>query len=250
MATYLNKRGLTVHCPLLPGHGEHPNKIDKVPHEAWIAEAEEALVYLRQRCDEIFLMGHSMGTILGAYLVLEYGEFKGQMMLAPVYDVPDWRIRTLRFMRYVVPWFYPMKSKRLQDLVYQRIREFDPTIDLDDPETQAKLPEMTRVPTSGMDEMRKVVDMGREMWPRLDLPVIAFQGKLDPAASAENTEKLFALLPNKDRELIRFEDAGHELMRPFEPVHDQVWSKTFQFFQTHSSLQLVENSADNPTARQ
>ncbi|MGB3715402.1 MAG: alpha/beta fold hydrolase [Candidatus Promineifilaceae bacterium] len=236
LATFLSENGITVHCPLLPGHGEYPDKFYKVPKEAWIAETEEALAYLRTQCDEVFLIGHSMGTILGAHLVTKYGDFKGQVMLAPVYDVPDKRIRLLRAARYVMPWFYPLKSRSLHSLVYERIRDYDPDIDLDDPEVQAQLPRLTRVPTSGMDEMRQTLDLGQELWPQLDLPILIFQGELDIAASPENTQKIYDMLPSKDKELVLFEDAGHELMRPFEPVHAQVWPKIRQFIVSHTSL--------------
>ncbi len=245
MASYLNERGLTVHCPLLPGHGEFPRRTFKLRHQEWIAEVEEALAFLSSRCDEIVLLGHSMGTVLGAHLVLKFGGVSGQIMLAPIYDVPDRRIRYLRLLRYIWPWYYPLKSKRMRGLVYERIREFDPDLDLEDPKTQAVLPELTRVPTSGMDEMRKVVDMGQGLWPLLDIPVLIFQGGLDFAATPDNTNKIFNLLPNQDKELILFENAGHELMRPFETVHTQVWSKAYQFILSHTALTANEATAHN-----
>ena len=236
LANYLMERGITVHCPLLPGHGQYPDKFYKISKEAWIEEAEEALTILRSKCEEVFLMGHSMGTVLGAHLVVKYGDIKGQIMLAPVYDVPDRRIKLLRAARYVMPWFYPLRSKSLRPLVFERVRDYDPDIDLDDPEVQARLPKITRVPTSGMDEMRKVVDMGRDYWPLLDLPILIFQGEQDIATSPENTRKIYDRLPGRDKELVLFQDAGHELMRPFEPVHAQVWPGIYRFIVDHSEL--------------
>ncbi|MFN2187186.1 MAG: alpha/beta hydrolase [Candidatus Promineifilaceae bacterium] len=236
LAAYLQERGITVHCPLLPGHGQYPNKLYKIPKEAWMDETEEALRFLQDNCDEIFLMGHSMGTVLGARLAIKYGGFKGQIMISPAYDVPDPRIKLMRFARYFMPYYYPLRSRRMQDLVYKRLREFDPEIDLEDPEVQARLPEITRVPTSGIDEMRKMLAMGRKLWPRLDLPIIIFQGKLDEAASYQNTQRLFELLPGKEKKLLLFEDAGHELMRPFDSAYNEVWTKVYAFIRSHSSL--------------
>ena len=247
LAAYLRERGITVHCPLLPGHGEYPEKIYKIPMEAWIEETEEALAYLRTQCDEIFLMGHSMGAVLGAHLVEKFGNFKGQIMLAPVYDMPDWRLRFFRFARYFLPYLYPLRFSKLHDLVYERVREFEPDIDLDDPEVQAKLPKITRVPTSGIDEMRKVMDMGRELWPQLNLPVLIFQGKLDTAASPENTQKIYDLIPSQEKDLVLFEDAGHELMRTFEPVHTQVWSRVRDFIASRSTLKESISPKDDTT---
>lgn len=236
LANYLAERGITMLCPLLPGHGELPNKLAGIYREAWIEEVEEAYGQLRGQCDEILLMGHSMGTILGAHLAALHDDIRGIIMLAPAFEVPDKRLQLMRVLRYVMPWLYPLKFSKLRGLVHERLLDFDPTLDFDDPVVQAKLPEMTRVPTAAIDEMRKMIDYGRHLWPILDVPAILFQGDLDIAVSLESTQKLYDLLPNKDKQLLLFENAGHELMRPFEPVHEQVWPRVHKFVVDHSSL--------------
>jgi carboxylesterase len=236
LADYLAGRSITMHCPLLPGHGELPNKLYQISHQDWIAEAEEGLAFLRQQCDEIFVMGHSMGTVLGAFLVDKYRSFRGLIMLAPLYDVPDSRIRLLRFLRYVMPWFYPMKFKRLHKLVEERIHDFDPSLDLRSPAVQERLPELTRVPTSGMDEMRKMADIGQKLWPKIDIPAVIFQGGRDIAVKDGNAQQIYDLLPNHDKTLRLFPEAGHELMRPFDPTHAQVLPQIYDFIAARSSL--------------
>ncbi|MFZ0547472.1 MAG: alpha/beta fold hydrolase [Candidatus Promineifilaceae bacterium] len=236
LAGYLAERGISMRCPLLPGHGELPNKLYQVPYQRWIDEAEEGLAILRQRCDEIFLMGHSMGTVLSAYLIKKYPDIRGIIMLAPLYDVPSRAINLTRFLRHIVPWFYPLRFKRMEKLVRERILDFDPTFDFDDPAAQARLPEMTRVPTSGIDEMRKMADIGKKLWEQIDVPALIFQGGKDIAVSAGNAQQIYDLLPNGDKKLHFFPRAGHELMRPFEPVHKEVWTAVYDFIQLRSSL--------------
>ena len=234
MAEYLAGRGLYVHCPLLPGHGELPNKMYNVNRQEWLDEAEEAYITARASCDELFLMGHSMGTILCADLAIRHGDIKGMIMLAPAYDIPDSRIRALALLRYVMPWFNPLRMRRLRKLINQRLLDFDPTLDLDDPEVQARLPEMARVPTGAIDEMRKTLDMGRKLWPSLDLPALIIQGGDDIAVDPANTQRLFDQLPNSFKELLFIEDAGHELMRPFDKSHSIVWPAVFEFIRSHT----------------
>lgn len=243
MAAYLAERGITVHCPLLPGHGGLPSALYKIDRQAWIDEAEEALDIISRRCDEVFLIGHSMGNVLNAHLACENPNVRGLIMLAPAYQVPDRRMHALRVLRYVMPWFYPLWSKRLTGLVHERLLDYDPDLDLDDPGVQAKLPEMSKVPTGAMDEMRKMLDLGRHLWPKLVQPVIVFQGMRDIAVDARTTQKLFDSLPAKDKEIHYFERAGHELMRPFEPVHAQVWPKVVEFIKLHSALFRQQVSA-------
>ena len=235
LAEYLTERGITVHCPLLPGHGDLPNKLYKVPRQAWIDEAKKGYEFVNQRCDEVFLMGHSMGTVLCAQLASQHHDIQGLVMLAPAYDVPDKRLLVMSVLRYMMPWFYPLKLKSLHRLVTERLLDLDPTLDLDDPAVQAKLPEMTKVPTSSIDEMRKILEMGKKLWPRMDRPAIILQGDDDVAVPLENTRKLYDVLPGEDKELRIFEGAGHELMRPFDPAHEQVWPAVYAFIGQHSS---------------
>ena len=79
----------SVHCPLLPGHGNLPHKLYKVSRKAWMAEAEEALEKIRSLADQVFVMGHSMGAVLGAYLASKNNDIRGIVLIAPLYDVPD-----------------------------------------------------------------------------------------------------------------------------------------------------------------
>jgi carboxylesterase len=239
MAEYLAERGITVHCPLLPGHGELPNKLQAFPRQAWIDEAEEAFTFINQRCEKVFLMGHSMGTVLCAHLASQHKQVKGLVMLAPAFDIPDRRLLAMSVLRYVMPWFYPLKMRSLRPLVNKRILDFDPTLDLNDPAVQARLPEMTKVPTSSIDEMRKTIKMGRKLWPTLEHPSIILQGDEDEVIDLESTRRLYNMLPNPDKKLIILEGAGHELMRSFDPAHKRVWPAVLDFIMQHSSLPVT-----------
>lgn len=240
LAENLAEHGVMVHCPLLPGHGELPNKLYGARREEWIAEAVEALAFMRQHCTQIFVLGHSMGTVLGAYLISQNDDIRGMIMLAPAYQVPSKSIHLLRGLRYVMPWFYPLRFRRLHGLVHERLLDFDPTLDFGSPEIRAQLPEMSKVPTGAIDEMRKMLDLGRRLWPQTDVPAIIFQGEQDIAVDTDSTRKLFEQLPNADKQLVLFPSAGHELMRPFEPVHRQVWQQVLAFIRDRSSVLAVE----------
>lgn len=232
MAQYLNDRGYFVHCPLLPGHGSYPDKLHKVSRKLWLAEVEEAYQVARAACDNLFIIAHSMGNILGAHLTLKFGGVRGMAMLAPIIEVPDPRLRWAKYARFFVPWYYPHRSKKpsMQQLVRERVLDFDPSIDFDSPEFQRELPNVSRVPLSGMHEMVSMIDKGRTLWPRLDIPVRIHAGEDDHAAPPDNSRQIFALLPNQDKKLTVYPDVGHELMRPFEPIHQTVWASIREFF--------------------
>jgi len=231
MAEYLAQRGITVHCPLLPGHGELPEKMAGARHEQWIAEAEEGFETLQGWCDEIFIMGHSMGTVLGAHLVHNNPDVRGLIMLAPLYKPPSRAISLLRVLRYVMPWFSPWRVPRLRRLTQERILDLYPDLDLEDAAVQAWLPHATRIPTDAIAEMCKMADLGRRLWPELTMPALLLQGEKDIAVKPGNTETIYEELASEDKILHTFPHAGHELMRPFEAAHRQVWPLVYAFIQ-------------------
>ncbi|HSM58730.1 MAG TPA: alpha/beta fold hydrolase [Candidatus Sulfomarinibacteraceae bacterium] len=243
MAEYLSQRGINVHCPLLPGHGQLPDKMQGIEHRAWLAEAEEALEELRCRCDDIFLMGHSMGAVLCAHLATQNADVRGLILLAPLYKPPSRFISLLRVLRYVMPWLYPWRIGKLRPLARSRILDLYPALDLEDPEVQAWLPRATRMPTAAIDEMRKMADLGRLFWPQLTQPALVFQGERDIAVKPGNTEKVVELLGSSEKKLHKFPRAGHELMRPLDPVHEEVWALVYDFICRHATVEATTAAA-------
>jgi carboxylesterase len=237
MALHIASTGITVHCPLLPGHGNLPYEIHGHSHREWLAEVDEAFELLSQHCSQIFLIGHSMGAPLSAYLANKHPDVCGLVLLAPLFNVPDWRINLAAIGRHFMPWIYPLKHEAIdRDIFLGRVTDFDPTIDVNDPQLQDWLVEATRIPVDGTDEMRKMGALGRKLWSRIHQPVIIFQGGHDPAVSPGNTEQLFQKLPTADKEMKFFPQVGHELMRPVEPIHEKVWQKIGEFIEEHAEI--------------
>jgi carboxylesterase len=67
-AGFLAEAGLSVSLPLLPGHGTSWQQMNHTTSDDWLAAAETALAELRSRCDEVFLMGLSLGGCLALRL--------------------------------------------------------------------------------------------------------------------------------------------------------------------------------------
>ncbi|GJM43143.1 MAG: carboxylesterase [Ardenticatenaceae bacterium] len=245
MANYLAEHGVSVHCPLLPGHGHYPDKLQNIPRQAWLNEAQEAFKSAHSQYDELFLMGHSMGAVLAADLCLQNPEVAGLIMLTPIYEAPDDRLNWMKVLRLVMPWFYPHKMRSMRKLVRERVLDFDPTINFDDPDFQQnELPKVSRVPTASLVEMVKMAEYGRTLWPKFTAPSIIFRGGHDPAVKPGTIDTLYATLPGPDKKLVTFQEAGHEPMRPFDPAHKELWPQAVEFIRKHSKIGLTPLPTD------
>ena len=73
-AEHLNAAGLTVRCPLLPGHGTRWQDMNETTWDDWYGTVEQAFDDLRSRCSTVFAMGLSMGGTLVLRLAEQRGE--------------------------------------------------------------------------------------------------------------------------------------------------------------------------------
>jgi carboxylesterase len=71
---YLAGHGLTVLGPRLPGHGTRWQEANLTRWEDWYGETERAFDTLRGTCDQVFVMGLSMGATLALRLAEEKGD--------------------------------------------------------------------------------------------------------------------------------------------------------------------------------
>jgi len=80
--------GFTVDLPLLPGHGTVIDDMFDTGWSDWLAHAEACYRALGDRCDQVVVVGLSMGGALTAWLGSEHPEIAGLVCINPVVSVP------------------------------------------------------------------------------------------------------------------------------------------------------------------
>jgi len=68
LGKHLADQGYTVYGPRLPGHATDYKDITRQRWQDWYAAVEDALSVLRTQCERVFVVGHSMGGMLGLLL--------------------------------------------------------------------------------------------------------------------------------------------------------------------------------------
>jgi carboxylesterase len=101
-ASYLASAGLTVSVPLLPGHGTTWQDMARTTWRDWYAEAERALADLRGSCDDVFVMGLSLGGCLALRLARHHPDVRGVVVVNPSLYADNPILRIAGVLKYLV----------------------------------------------------------------------------------------------------------------------------------------------------
>lgn len=83
LAERLHAQGYSISAPLLPGHYTHPEELNRVKWQDWVASVEQAHVDLRSECDRVIVGGESTGGLLALYLAERHSEISALLLYAP-----------------------------------------------------------------------------------------------------------------------------------------------------------------------
>lgn len=179
-AKYLAERGYTVSVPRLPGHGTRWQEMNKTRWTDWYAEVSRAFEGLRATCDQVFLMGMSMGGALALRLAEEHeDQVSGLVLVNPALFTTRMDRHLLPFLRHVVPAFpgisNDIKKPGQDEGAYDRIP------------LQAAY-SMTHLWSATMRDIGKI-----------NQPILIFTSKDDHVVENENSEWLLEHVNSTDR---------------------------------------------------
>jgi carboxylesterase len=85
LAEYLRDRGYDVVMPKLSGHEESRATLDQAKFSEWIASGVEAYEALAMRCDDITVIGFSMGGLIAVQIYQKYRLDRLVTINTPIY---------------------------------------------------------------------------------------------------------------------------------------------------------------------
>ena len=105
-ADELAAAGLSVELPRLPGHGTTWQDMTVTRWEDWYAEVDRSFSTLRERCEQVFVMGLSMGGSLTLRIAENRpDEVAGIVLVNPAAFTERWDRHVLPFVRHFVKAF-------------------------------------------------------------------------------------------------------------------------------------------------
>lgn len=172
----LQRRGMTVSAPLLPGHGTSVEDMNRTHWRDWTDCAEQALIDLRQRCPVVFVGGLSMGTLLTLYLAARHPDLPGAMLYSPALKIADRRLVLAPLAKHVIHTL-PKTANADQDLT--------------SPTAAQHLWSYEENPVAAAAELLALRRQVRRMLPRVACPLLIVHSTSDPAIRPDSAQAIY-----------------------------------------------------------
>lgn len=212
MGEYLAARGLSVRCPLLPGHGTTPADLTRIRWQAWAAEVEAALHDLQGRCDALFVGGLSLGALLTLWLGANHPDIAGLIAMAPAIKVNNRLMPLALLLRYLFK-YNPQGAVGDEDL--------------GDPEAIHRIWCYDELPLWGAGEVYRLQRRVRRALPRIRQPILIFQGRRDAQLPPGAAQRVYEQVASTDKRLVWLERSGHNLLADGE--RELVWAQSYEW---------------------
>jgi carboxylesterase len=211
MAEKLHTAGLTTAAPLLPGHGTHPDDLNRATWDMWLQKVKETYERLLDVCQEVFVLGTSMGALLSIELATQHPEIAGLLLFSPALKVEGLWLAPL-----IAPFkAYLKKQPKDESLAWKGY---------------------TVYPLKAAVQLLKLQKHVKDILPKIEQPILIFTGERDDRVSNE----AIALLLNKVKSLEKrhhpMQNSGHFVM--LEEDLDEAFQLSLRFIAKHSSFTL------------
>lgn len=184
LAVFLNQQGFTVSAPLLPGHGTHPDDLNRTRWKDWVDLLENSYQQLQATCRVIFVGGESMGGLLSLYIAWRHPEIAGVLLYAPAVKIRELgRARFLSIFR-DIHW----KKGGDESMPWKGYRV---------------------VPLKAIRQLYKLQRLVINKLQNIHQPVIVCQGSIDQSLDLRGPEKLIKRLGTHDKALHWFSASRH-----------------------------------------
>jgi carboxylesterase len=213
-----------------------PHDLKGARWEDWAKEAEHALDALSRDYMHVFIAGLSMGGLLALHLAAtqKQAPIRGIVTMAAPAAINDARARLVKFARFVMPYYYPLKGANFNDPSFraglQKRMGDGVQANLDDPRVQKEIANSIKIPLGAIHELMELNALVMRDLPHVNVPALLFQGKLDEVVVPASVEAIAAGLGSQNKRVVWLNHSGHVL--PHEPDHASMFEQIEGFIQS------------------
>jgi len=194
----LHHDGFTVFAPRLRGHGTSPYDLATRSWDDWLASARVGFTILRNRCQQVAIVGHSMGGCL-AFLLAAEGPVAGVVSICTPTRLASRRSA-------LVPLLH--KANRLASFLagVEGLKNFDPT-NPENPDINYR-----HLPISGVRELQNLIASYQSVLPQVQVPVLILQGDDDPTVDPVSAHEIAERLGSRHKRAVIVPAEHHVLI--------------------------------------
>jgi carboxylesterase len=225
LTALLQSRGMIAENMLLPGHGTNVRDMMLLGWPEWTQAVRQELNQLKQRCDIVFLIGHSLGGALCLHIAA-HEEVAGIVTMCAPLHLHPWTKAAVRL------------AKRFTPLL-PTIRE-----DVRDPEARRRY---TRdvyrwTPMAPVESMLEFLPQLRAELPQVTVPALVMTSIRDHVVPARDGHEIYHLLGSREKHLVTFHRSYHVIMKDHD--REEVFEKTLAFIHRHAGRAKAHRKAD------
>lgn len=180
------KAGYTVCGPRLKGHGTHYEEMEQTQYSDWIASIEEGFQWLKERCDDIFVTGLSMGGTLTLYMAEKHSEIKAIIPINAAVEISDMEgAAGLQDVRFLDAIGSDIKKADVKELAYEK------------------------TPVKSIGEIVQLMELVKGGLADIECPALIFVSSEDHVVPPDNSRLILDRISSKDKKLITMENSYH-----------------------------------------
>ncbi|WP_174735083.1 alpha/beta hydrolase [Mesobacillus harenae] len=191
--------------PTLPGHGE-PLSLDGIEYRQWIEHAEAKLHNLFEICDQVYIIGFSMGGLIASYLSARYPVKKLVLLSAAAYYVNPKQLAA----DIVIMMKDSFKGNLLENELFTRYKR-----------------KIQQTPFKATIQFRKLVSNIRPILKEVTIPTLIVQGESDGIVPPRSAKYLYNTLGSAQKKLIFLKNAKHVICHSEEK--EQLFREVYDF---------------------
>ncbi len=212
-------QGMVTENILLPGHGSQVRDMLPLGWPEWAEAVRTELHALKQRCDLVFLIGHSLGGALCLHAAA-HEEVAGIVSMCAPITMRPWMIPIIQLAKHATP-------------LLPTLRE-----DIRDPEARRRY---TRdvyrwTPMAPVESMLRFLPQLRRELAQITAPALVIISQRDHVVPARDGRQIYRLLGSKEKHLVTLHRSYHVIMKDHD--REEVFAKTIAFVQRHVERSL------------
>ncbi len=207
LGLHLAEQGHTVYAPRLPGHAADPVDMDRMRWQDWYRAVEDGYQVLRAQCDEVVVVGHSMGGLLALLLGIQQ-PVKGVVAMAAPIIFHSRLMARARWVRLVMPYTDQTDRSSLNDIIRaEQANRGEPTIGRT---------RYDRWSTQAVGELYTLSEVTRPRLSELKAPLLLLYSEGDKTVPLENRDIIAQGVSSAILEQHTFQHSDHILPQDIE----------------------------------